>query len=180
MIKLFRIILYFIVFIYSLIIFLPKENLFFYIINQLENEKIFLNYTKSEDKFLKFRLDNIEIEYDDIKIAQISKIKIENYFFYNQITIKNIISDNSLQTFIPRTISNIKVIYSILDPLDINIKIDSRLANAIGTIDIINKKLSLVLNISKKFQKRYPMIIKNLKFKEKTNKGGKYSYEYNF
>jgi len=123
----------------GIIIFMPKENLFFTLQKELKKENIYINTTTSSNLF-NLHLKDSSIFVNGINIAKIKNTDILPLIFFNQINIKNIKID-----FNKLNINNLTLTYSILNPLYINIKGKSDFANIIGDIDLKNRKIKIYL-----------------------------------
>jgi len=175
MIKLLKYLFIFVVFLEALIIFAPKQRLFNALLHELDINKVNLNsYVFSEDLFF-INLKNTNLLYDDIDIAKVNQTNIESYVFYNEIKVNKIKIDESLNSILPSKIDEINIVYSILNPLYVDINVYSPLYKAKGYVDILNKKLIMSINLSKQFKSKYPKIMRQLKFDKDTKE---YIYEY--
>ena len=141
----------FILFIYMLLIFLPKENLYYFALEKLAEDKIELTNIKVQDKYISLVLENTNIKYEKIKVASIENIEIKSLLFQTNIIIDNLKVQKSLKKFMPYDMKSIKIIHSILNPLVIDIKLSKQ-------FNIKNKEL--------------------MKYLTKTEDG--YRYEYKF
>ena len=116
----------FILFIYMLLIFLPKENLYYFALEKLAEDKIELTNTKVQDKYISLILENTNIKYEKIKVASIENIEIKSLLFQTNIIIDNLKVQKSLKKFLPYDMKSIKITHSILNPLVIDIKLSKQ------------------------------------------------------
>ena len=116
----------FILFIYMLLIFLPKENLYYFALEKLAEDKIELTNTKVQDKYISLILENTNIKYEKIKVGSIENIEIKSLLFQTNIIIDNLKVQKSLKKFMPYDMKSIKIIHSILNPLVIDIKLSKQ------------------------------------------------------
>jgi len=167
-------ILIFLIFLYSLVYFLPKENLYYFALEKLQNEKILINSKKIKDKFFSLNIKDSVIFYDSIKALEVSNIDLNIYLFTNSLNISNISLDDMLKRFLPSKIKTLEVSYTILNPLVVNIKANLVQAKVYGIFDITSNTVTLYLKPSKQFLKLYKDILKNMKKQE----NGEYKIEY--
>ena len=162
-------------FIIIFISFLPKEQLFYKAVNIAYENKIYLKNYKFKESLLLSNIKNTDIIYDGINIVNIKNIDAKLLFFYNNIDIKNISIDDSLNSFIPSNIQSINIQNNIMNPLFIKATIKSKLYSVKINLDMVNMKINAVFKTSKFFRQKYPKLLKELKY----NKDIKdYTYEY--
>jgi len=173
--KLFKVLVLFILFFSFLIIFLPKEKVFFYTLNALSKKNILFKSYIFEDKPYSFYLKDSKIYYKNIQALKIQDFSLNTYIVYNKLIINGIKVDDSLKQFVPSNIKNVNIKYSVLNPLFIDIDIYSKEFKVKGYIDILQEKLVLNLNVSKMFKKQYSKLLRQIKYDNKTKE---YKYEY--
>ena len=134
-----------------LVVFIPKENLYYFALEKLNTQKVDIQTENIVDSGLVFNLVDNEIQYEKIDVAQVEDVELKLFFLKTELNFKDIIVNKAFQKFLPKKIKYIKITHNILDPLAINI--------------VVSKKLNL----------RYQPLTKYLK---KTENG--YRYEYKF
>ncbi|MEA3314815.1 MAG: hypothetical protein U9Q30_03015 [Campylobacterota bacterium] len=178
----FKFFIYIIFFIYMLLIFLPKENLYYFGLEKLKSQKVELTQDNIIDNHIGLLLNSINIKYEGIDISNIDKINLSTYLFSSSLNIDNIKVDSSFNKFAPESIKFIKVNHSIIDPTNIIIKSEFKLGRCDGVINLLTRTIKLNLVVSNKFKSKYRYIVKLLK-KDKSKKSTKeeyYNYEYKF
>jgi len=158
-----------------MIIFLPKENLYYLILNNLKTLKVDVAQSKINDNFLALDILGTQIIYENINIAQIDKLSISTYILNSSIILNNIKVDNSLNKFLPNKLDTIAIRYSLFDPLKVKIKSIFKQGDCVGYIDLPKQTIKLDIHLSKFFVKKYKNITKMLK-----KDGDVYKYEYKY
>lgn len=178
----FKFFIYIIFFIYMLLIFLPKENLYYFGLEKLKSQKIELNQNSVIDNNIGLLLNNINIKYEGIDISKIDKINLSSYIFYSSLNVDNIKVDSSFNKFAPENIRFIKITHSIINPTNIIIKSEFKLGRCDGVINLLTRTIKLNLIVSNKFKSKYRYIVKLLKkdTSKKSRKEEYYNYEYKF
>jgi len=173
---------YFLFFLMMLIAFLPKENIYYFALEQLNNKKIELNQNKIDDGYFKFIVDELQIKYDGLKVSDISNVEFDMFIYQTKIDISNIKVDNSFSKFVPNKIDTLTLSHTIINPLSIDINSKFNLGFCTGTIDLLNRVVKLDIVVAKAFKTKYRYIVKELKkSKERSNtKEEVYTYEYKF
>jgi len=176
----FKYILYSCFFVFAIIAFLPKEELYYFAAQKLKEEKIDFSHKIIQDKLYGMAIEELHIFYSDIDLVQIEKLKLNLFFFYNNLVINSVHLNNTAAKFAPKGLKDINVVYTVFDPLKINI--DGRFNGGTiqGSINLLSKTLVLDLFTSKSFKKNYRNIVKQLKYNKEssTKQEDHYSYEY--
>lgn len=164
-----------------ILLFLPKENLYYFALQKLSNEKVTLNHTLLKENIDSLMLTELSLKYDNIPTASIDKLKIESNLLNTSLSIRNIIIDSSMKKFVPNSIRDITIKHTLLNPLNITIESSFKDGVCNGNIDLLKRTVLLNLEVSKNFNSKYKMISKYLKpSKDSTNKQKRYTYEYKF
>jgi len=161
-------------FLFSLIFFLPKENLYYLGLQELQYEKIIINSKTIKDEAFTLKIKDSVIFYDEIQALKIKDINLDVYLLSNTLKISDIALDEMLQQFLPSKIKTLELSYTILDPLVVNIKANLTQAKAYGVFDITTNTIILNIKPSRQFLKLYKELLKNMK--KQTN--GEYQIEY--
>lgn len=164
-----------VVFLFSILVFLPKESIYFFIEKKLSENGAILSNEQINSTFSGFEIKGADIFYQNIAIANVDKISVKSYLFISDIKVKDIRLMESLQSFAPALINEVNIKYSIFSFK--NIKIDSfgDFGTLNGNINLVNRVLYLELTPSNKMRNIYGNVLSNMRFKD-----GKYIYEYKF
>ncbi len=151
------------IFLYLVIAFLPKENLFYLAEEHLSKQNIILNNEKLRDYFGFFKIEQADVYYDGLNVGNISKTSVFLGLIYNQISINDANFNDSLRNFLPQEVKNITIRGSILFPVRLLISGNGDFGDISGYVDLYNKKLRLSLKPQKDFVGKYPAIAKQFK-----------------
>ncbi len=171
--KILKYFIYLLLFLYMMVIFAPKINIYYFALEKLESYKIALLSEEIKDNYLAFDVKNVLVNYDGIDVSRISKLSIGTYLFSSKLTIDNVEANNLLKNFIPQNIQSIHLSHNILTPLYVKINIAFAQGRAFGTIDLKEKKIDLNFDVTKSFIQKYKELSRDFK------KNGKY-YTYEF
>jgi len=164
-----------VVFVYLVIFFAPKKELFFVVEKTIKPFGVAINNEKVEDFGLLIKLKKADIVVKDIKIAHIKTISLLPLIFYNSLNIEPFSLSEDLNDFVPKNIQNISLTYSILHPKKLFVKAKGDFGKANGDIDIVQRKVKILFNFSGAVMQKYKKLLRNFK---KTKEG--YVYEYRF
>jgi len=158
---------------FSLIAFMPKEELYYALEHRLVKYGIELNEKSIKSGIFSMDISDIDVYVEGIKIAHIDHINFLITLVFNTIDISDIILDNTLNSLIHINIKKIQkayITYSITSPLKAKISLDGDFGKAQGYIDT---NRSLRLNFSE------PKNLKSLRYILKKDDNGWY-YETKF
>ena len=173
----FFVVLTFVIFIATL----PKENIYYKIEEQLLKSDLIIYDEAVNSSLNSLTIKNGIINYKGIDGATFRTITLNINIFSNDLIIKNLKTNQSLQNLIPTSFDEIKISYSILKPTKILLKAKSKIGNVDGNIDLTISKLSLSFEPRKNLSNNEKNMIKFMKYKKTANsKKGVYTYEYNY
>ena len=119
-------ILVFVLFIYAIILFFPKTNLYYLGLEKLNNYQVNLITKDISDNYYSFSLDALDVKYQGINVASIDNLKISTFLFYTTIDITNLKVKKSLKKFLPYDMKAIQIRYSILNPMIVEINLSKQ------------------------------------------------------
>jgi hypothetical protein len=151
-----RIILSLLGLILGIIIFMPKDNLFFLAQKELARQNVYIN-ADIKNKPSALKLNNGTVYINQMDIMRFDACKITPFIFYNDVKCANVNVAGQYE------IKKIDVSYSVVNPLKVIIKGNGNFGKIDGSIDVLKKEGKIyILNITN------PLIKKILK---KDNKG---------
>lgn len=171
----FKFFIYLIVFLTALFLFLPKEPLYNLLENQLQKNKIIISDEQREEKLFGIDIKKGDIYYEGINIANVNKLSFTSYLFYTNIHVVDIRLLDSLKNIVPTPINELTIQHSVLEFDKILINANGTFGEAIGFVDLLNRKVEIELEASSKMKSSYSKFLQNMILRE-----GKYTYEYKF
>jgi len=168
--------IYLIFFITSIIYFMPKVNLYYFLEHKLKPSSVIISMEEVEDKGLNLEIQNAKVFFKSIESAEISKINLSIFLIFNKLNAKNITLSSITKSFIPTKIDNIDVVMSVLNPLNAHIYATGEFGKAYGVYNIIDKSLKVKLTPSNIMKTKYKKTLMGLKKSE----NGEYEYVKNF
>ena len=175
MIKIFKVVLYILFAIYLFVALLPKENLYYKILQEVEKYGIEVDTKKLQDDYLSFTVFDSIVYYQGLEICEVSKVKTSTTLYDTKIYIPSIIFSGMIKEFIPNTLRQLTITYSIKDIY--KIKLQGYLGKVVidGIVDLQKHILQIELIVPAKLKHKYKTL---RKFMKPTSKG--YRYEYKF
>ena len=133
----------FMVFWFALLVFMPKQELYFTIEKELAKQDIEINEQSIEEGVFSLNLINPVIYVKGIKIATLEKINIFTLIFHTNINIKSLILDDSLKSFAPQKIDVANISYSLFSPFKANIEAKGSFGVMDGRVNLNERNLRL-------------------------------------
>jgi hypothetical protein len=132
----------------GLIIFMPKDNLYYTLQYYLKKEKIYINSDIKSGVSL--NLKNGTIYYKGMDFSKFDEFKIFPYIVFNEIIGKNIIFMGNYKIY------SINAIYTIFYPFKVYIKGKSNFGKVSGEINILKREIKLyIANLTDNSLKRF-------------------------
>lgn len=166
---------YFLFFIFSLLIFLPKEQFYYFLEKQLSTKSIIVSNEIVDEKLFGINIKDAQLYYDGINFALVNNIDMTTFLFYNSVNFDSLRVSKSFSNFLPSNIDNLKLKYSILDFSSIKILSKGDFGEFEGKISIFDNKIIGELKPSNIMKTKYSNLLRRFK---KVN--GKYIYEFRF
>ncbi len=161
-----NILIFIVLFLGGLIIFSPKVELYYLLENFLNQNGVVISQERLKDKGYSFESKNGVISYKNIDSLTFDKIEILPFIMFNQAKITGLTTSSDLKKIFDKTL-DIKVVYSIFDPLNIRLSSDSEIV-ADGVFNILSREF--ILEIESEIP---PMLKQNFTKNEK----GKYEFK---
>jgi len=112
-------------------LFAPKQELYYLLEKELKKQDIIISNEKVKDTWVGLTITDADIYVKGIKMATAKELKFYAFFLYNRLTIDGINVDESLANVAPKSVDELEVLYSVLDPEHIQLKG----LGSFGTID---------------------------------------------
>jgi len=174
--KLGKFFIYFFFFVFALILFTPKESIYYLAEQNLKKFDVVISKESLKSTLFSLNIENLEITTKGIDSAIIEKADITLLLFSNNITLENIKLSSVVDSFVPSKISNIELNYTIFNPLVLTGELEGKFGVADVKLHILDRNLSVVLYPSKLMLKGYK---KSLNYFTKGEEG-EYKYAKTF
>jgi hypothetical protein len=128
---------------FAIIAFMPKTELYHTVEKALEKEDIRLNEVEIEEGLFFVNINDITVYVKGIAIAHIDSVEFRTYLFYNTLSIKNIMVDESLHTQVPAQADKVQIIYSLMNPFSLSIDTNGSFGLLTGKILLDEQNIKL-------------------------------------
>ena len=174
--KLLIYILYLFFFVAILMVFLPKQSLYFAAERELQNNGIILSGESLTSHLASLQVDDATLYTKGIESAHIGTMQIKLLGLYNSIELHNITLSKAVESFFPKKIEYVQLRYTIADPLHIVADAHGGFGEAHIVFDLRASHLRIDVQPSQKMKREFANTLRELR---KNTKGG-YSYEQTF
>lgn len=161
--KILKKLLWVFLFIYLIIVFLPKSNLFYLAEKYAQKYNIALNDEKTKDYLGFFSIEDMKVYYEGLHVGNVESVSILPTIVYNQVSINEANFSNSLKQFLPKEIKNLTARNTIFYPIKVWINANGDFGAISGGLNLYTKTLRLELKPTKDFLKNYSSIAKQFK-----------------
>jgi uncharacterized membrane protein len=138
-----NIFLIFLVVWFALLVFMPKEELYFTLEKELAKQDIEINEKKIEEGAFSLNLIEATIYVKGIKVATVQKVNVFTLLFYTNINLTSLLLDESLSSFAPKKIDVANVSYSIVNPFYVNIEAEGSFGLLKGIVNLNERNLRI-------------------------------------
>jgi len=174
MVKLLRLSFYTAFFLFMLTLFLPKENIYYFIKNELAARyTLYVTEKNLKEELFGLSVADGEISYDEVDIARFQALDIQVYLFVNTVNLHKIELSSLVANYFPKKIEVISFEYSLLNPLHIVLYANGDFGTANGEYSLKENKIIIRLKASKELEFKY----KNTLHYFKKSKDGEYIYD---
>jgi hypothetical protein len=136
-----KVILFCVGFLLGVILFIPKEELYYTFQSFLKDKQIFINSSVKSN--IKLSLDNGTLFYRGADVLKFKKVDIYPFLVFNQIDGENIVFNVGNYK-----ITSLKIIYTLFYPIKVFISAKSNFGDISGEIDLIKRDIKLyILNL---------------------------------
>ncbi len=141
-------------------VFAPKQEIYYLLEKELAKNGIVISNEKFEDGLFGLEISDADIYLEGINVANVASMKLNLFFFYNQLEFFSVKTDNGIHNFAPKSIDKISATFSILKPYKIAVEGGGSFGSIKGGVYLSMKKLLLRfsnikdINAFKKFLKK--------------------------
>jgi hypothetical protein len=145
-------------FFYIIIIFLPKENFYFFAEHKLHEHKIVIGNESLKDFFGVFTIKGSYVSYYGDEAAQIDTITVLPFILYNEIDVRNLHISKKFQNFVPSEIDKVKIKFTPFYPVKLWINLQGGFGEIYGSYNMYSKTVRFILKPQEDFKRKYPLI----------------------
>lgn len=150
-----KVFIVFIFFYITLILFLPRDNIYFTLEQQLAKFDIALCNEKIDNKIYYTQINEAGVIWENTQIGIIEQISLNPWIFYNSFEVNNIIFSSDIRDFLPKKIEKIYIKQSIFSPQTLWLYANGDFGQIEGFWNAKTKQLHLELVLSNEGNAKY-------------------------
>ena len=147
----------------GILIFMPKQEFYYKLEEELAKHEIKLNETSMNEGLFSLNVKQVTVYFKGINVATIEEVSLFTLLFYNSIELRSLTVDDSLKKMIPQEVEKAVAIHSILSPLEVAVDASGSFGLMTGKIDLSEAKVRLDFNESKNIEMLKPQLKKDEK-----------------
>ncbi len=128
---------------FAVIVFMPKQELYYQFEQQLEQEDVKIASEKIEEGWFTLTLKDPVIYVRGIKVATVESISIFTVLGYSSVQVEGVILDASLQSFAPGSIDEAHLTHLIVFPQRLSLSANGLFGEAEGEILLDARRLKI-------------------------------------
>ncbi|MEF3192523.1 MAG: hypothetical protein K6347_08295 [Campylobacterales bacterium] len=147
--------------------FLPKEGLYYTLEEEMNRSRIVLSQERLSHSWGILRVHDALLYIEDLAVGKIGQINVYLFGPVNRVVVTDMEVLGDLLTLVPGEIDSIELSHTLWSPLTLNIQGIGDFGTIHGTIDLMEKKIVLLLEPSALAMTRYrPLLMKFKRTKE--------------
>jgi len=148
--KILKFLLFVVLFVALVILFLPKENLYYLAEGQLfkldgGKVSIVLSNESLKDNGFVLKVQNADVSYGGINVAHVEELNVMPFIAYNEVNIKHISVPKNFQSFVPAEVESATLKFSLFYPVKVWIHLEGEFGKIDGSYNIYSKTIHLNL-----------------------------------
>jgi hypothetical protein len=148
---------------FTLLLFMPKEEMYYKVEKILDAQDITLNEKSIEAGVFSLSIKDVTVYVKGIALVHIDEIDFFTLLVYNTLHIDNLFVDEVLHSKVPAKTKEAVLTYQILSPLTVSVDANGSFGYAEGSIDLNHKKLHIDFVKSKEIEMIKPFLKKGEK-----------------
>lgn len=143
------------------LIFVPKEKLFYTIETWLAQEHLYITDETLNDRLIFLDAQNARIVLDNLEVASVENIRITPWILFNRLSVSSVDVSSQYRSLFPGKIDEMELTYSILHPLSVQIHARGDFGECRGAVDLVEQKVRVVFDATQELRK-FPMLVYKL------------------
>ena len=147
----------------TIIVMMPKQELYYKFEEELSKHGIVLNEEEIDEGLFSLKLKQVTVYFKGIDVATIEEIQMTTLLFYNCMKVQILQVDDSLKTMVPQNTEEAKVTHALWAPLELSVEAIGSFGAMEGSVDLSERNMRLDFNESKSLQMLKPQLRKEEK-----------------
>ena len=127
----------------------PKQELYYLLEKELKKNGVIISNETFQDRWFGLIIENADIYVKGAKMAQVSKLELNIFFFYNVLKITEITTNEAIHNVAPKSIDETVIKYSVLNPLKVTLLTKGSFGVADGAVTPLDRNIKILLPVVK-------------------------------
>ena len=128
---------------FSILLFMPKAELYYTIEQSLAKQDIKLNEKSIEEGLFSLTLKDVTVYAKGIALGNIEELDFFTILFYSSLKLNNLKVDESLHARVPSYAKKISATHNIFSPFSVSLDANGSFGAVDGKVDLANKDLRI-------------------------------------
>lgn len=137
---------------FAILLFMPKQEFYYKLEEELGKNGVKINEKSIEEGLFSLTVHESQVFVKGIKLATVEKIDFFTLLFYTDVTVSNLLLDDSLKSIAPTQIDKASVIHAIWKPLNLTVDAEGSFGEMGGNIALTDRILRLDFNETKNIE----------------------------
>lgn len=147
-----KILIFLTLFYLALVIFMPKENLYFTLKNTLKQERIEVSEASLSDNLISLKGERLVVSYDGIESVLVKEFSVTPFLFYNKVKAFEVSASASLKEMFSFSADVFELTYVIWNFNEAKIYAKGDFGELNGVLDLSAQSIKVVLEPSMEFE----------------------------
>jgi len=148
---------------FTLLLFMPKEEMYYKVEKILAAQDITLNEKRIEEGIFSLRVKDVTVYVKGVALAHIDEIDFFTLLVYNTLRVDNLVVDEVLHSKVPAQTKEAVLTYHMLSPLRVSVDANGSFGYAEGSIDLGSKQVHIDFIKAKEIEMIKPFLKKGEK-----------------
>ena len=143
---------------FVLLAFMPKQELYYKLEQELEKNDIKINEKRLESGLFSLTLHESDVYVKGIKLATVEKVNFFTLLFYTTISMEQLHLDDSLKAMLPTQVDNANIVHAVWKPMSVDITSEGSFSGLEGMAHLGERTLRLDFNDSNSITNLKPQL----------------------
>jgi len=131
---------------FAVILFMPKENLYYQLERVAAQEGIEINEASIKSGVFTLSVRSPEVYYEGVAVASAEALDATVFLLYDRVIITGIALDRTIASMVPLTVDKVELVYSILTPQKVTLKGEGSFGRCHGEIDLKERRVHISMD----------------------------------
>jgi hypothetical protein len=128
---------------FALLLFMPKQELYYKLEKELEKQGIEINEESIDEGLFTLKLNHASVYVKGINVATVEKVTFFTLLFYTRLKIEELLIDDSLKNMVPQQTNKAEIEHSIFSAYTASIKAEGSFGTIEGGANLKERTLHL-------------------------------------